>query len=260
MSEIKIARFVNMEACKSIFSGNSTFVLRSFEHYRYLIEKYGKAHGQAGKCDSNDGTCGLDGGGTAEASPHLISCWTRLDGDEPTEEEWDIFNKRKDSNEGNEGNESDDGNDSIVAIISTPTKILSFLKEAFKDNRVEQSRELRYPFDEVKEDKVNYADEVDGKNLKEQTVFTKYKKFGNQKEHRFALSFSSFVPPIDSYIFVTRNVDYMETCLANPKLSDDKRKELQTLCRKAACGYGAFHGMSLHEIIGNVDILFPAQR
>ena len=46
MSEVKIARFVDMAACKSIFSDYSTFVLRSSKYYR--------RHYETGRGDKHD--------------------------------------------------------------------------------------------------------------------------------------------------------------------------------------------------------------
>ena len=51
MSEFKIARFVGIEACRSIFSENSTFVLRSPKHYWRLYET---SEGEDTKGDGNN--------------------------------------------------------------------------------------------------------------------------------------------------------------------------------------------------------------
>ena len=63
MSEVKIARFVGIEACKSIFSEKSTFVLRSPEHYRRLYETN---EGGTDKGDRAEGCADTIDGGTAE--------------------------------------------------------------------------------------------------------------------------------------------------------------------------------------------------
>ena len=84
MSEIKIARFVGIEACKSIFSEKSTFVLRSSEHYRRLYETN---EGGTDKGDRAEGCADTIDGGTAEFTGWIASCWTILDKDEPTSNE-----------------------------------------------------------------------------------------------------------------------------------------------------------------------------
>ena len=90
MSEGKIARFVGIEACKSIFSERSTFVLRSPEHYRRLYEI---TAGGNTKGDRDEGCANTIDGGTAEFTGFVASCWTKLKGSEPTTYEWNIFKK-----------------------------------------------------------------------------------------------------------------------------------------------------------------------
>jgi len=70
MSEVKIARFVDIKACKSIFSENSTFVLRSPEHYRRLYEI---TAGGNTKGDRDEGCANTIDGGTAEFTGFVAS-------------------------------------------------------------------------------------------------------------------------------------------------------------------------------------------
>jgi hypothetical protein len=113
MTEVKIARFVDIEACKSIFSEKSTFVLRSPEHYRRLYET---SNGEKG--DKYEGCAHTVDGGTHEFTGFVASCWTKLEETEPTPKEWNIFKE-------NEQN--------IVAIISTPSKVCEFLDKVTRN-------------------------------------------------------------------------------------------------------------------------------
>jgi len=131
MSEAKIARFVGLEACKSIFSENSTFVLRSPEHYRRLYET---TEGGNAKGDRDEGCADTVDGGTAEFTGFVDSCWTMLKGSEPTRNEWDIFKE-------NEQN--------IVAIVSTPSKVCEFLNKAIETDTERTKR--RFPFWSVRQ-------------------------------------------------------------------------------------------------------------
>jgi hypothetical protein len=75
MSEVKIARFVGIEACKSIFSEKSTFVLRSPEHY---IRWYETNEGETDKGDRNEGSANTTDGGKGGNRDWVMSCWTIL--------------------------------------------------------------------------------------------------------------------------------------------------------------------------------------
>lgn len=179
MSEFKIARFVDMEACRSIFSDYSTFVLRSSEYYRRKYEtNRGDEHELEIRC--------IDGS-SAEMSCFVLSCWTQLKGKEPTQDEWAIFQ------------------DSVVAIVSTPSKVCNFLEEAFGIKNGKMKERKSYPFIFVEHKAVTYADELSEKitprNIMDTTVFTKLLKFEKQREYRFALAFSRLLHYIDTYIF-----------------------------------------------------------
>ncbi len=234
MSETKIARFVDEDACKSIFSDKPTFVLRSFEYYRNLIEERGEECGEERRCDSKEGECDLVGGGTAATYHWLISCWTRLEGDEPTKEQWCQFP------------------DSVVAIISTPEKVSSFLEKAFDINQGRLPCQQRFPFMHVEHEEVEYVDEVQEvnfENIIDKTVFTKREKFDGQKEYRFALPYSATVAhSIDSYIFATYKVDYVDTLLPDPQMSEERNKELQELWWQTKSDYAPFNNRQLSKI------------
>jgi hypothetical protein len=234
MSEVRIARFVDMKACKSIFSDYSTFVLRSSEYYRREYE--------TDRGDERELEVRCTGGGLAGMSSFVLSCWTKLDGDEPTRDEWSIFPE------------------SIVAIVSMPSKVYTFLEKAFEieDGKIQGRR--RFPFMFIEHKAVTYADEVAEEitfdNIMDITVFTKRLKFAKQKEYRFALPFSSVPHVIDSYIFAKTPDDYMEKCFANPGMSKEDKETLRRILANAMCGYGQFNGKKMGEIIVNVDILF----
>jgi len=236
MSEVKIARFVDIEACKSIFSEHSTFVLRSPEHYR---RSYETTSGEKG--DRNEGCAHTVGGGTAEFTGFVVSCWTKLKGTEPTHDEWDIFKK-------NEQN--------IVAIISTPSKVCEFLNSVLETNKERKNR--RFPFWPVEHKEVDYdpPNNVDHTNITDVVPFVKDKKFVNQQEYRFILKYAQHPHLIDSYIFCG-GIDYMEKCFANPGMTKKEDKErLQLILMNAMCGYGDFTDKKMGDIIANADILF----
>ena len=231
MSEVKIARFVGIEACKSIFSENSTFVLRSPEHYRRLYETN---EGEDTRGDRDEGCAEKVGGGRIEVTSFVFSCWTKLEEDKPTSDEWDIF-KKNDQN--------------IVAIISTPSKVCEFLDKALETDTEGANR--RFPFYPVKHDKVRY-----GKVHLDRYVvpFTKGTQFTKQEEYRFILEYGR-PPVIDSFIFCG-GIDYMEKCFANPDMCKEQKEKLKDIIGDARACYGDFWDKELGEIIANADILF----
>jgi len=234
MSEVKIARFVGIEACKSIFSENSTFVLRSPEHYRRLYET---SEGEDTKGDRDEGIAKTVDGGTAEFTGFVASCWTKLKGSKPTSEEWNIFKE-------NEQN--------IVAIVTTPSKVCKFLDEMLETNKENTNR--RFPFHPVEHKGVSYEKEhVDHTNITDVVPFIKDVQFSKQKEYRFVLTYG-WPNLIDSFIFCG-GTDYMEKCFANPKMCKEKKKELQLIIMKAMAGYGDFSDKDMGNIIANADVL-----
>lgn len=233
MSEIKIARFVGIEACKSIFSENSTFVLRSPEHY---IRLYETTEGGTAKGDRDEGCAHTANGGTAEFKGWVASCWTMLKGSEPTGEEWDIFKK-------------DEQN--IVAIVSTPSKVCNFL-----DGKLETAKNrLFFP---VEHREVEYDQEkvhIDSKNIISVVPFVKDKQFRVQNEYRFVLKYTSRPYLIDSFIFCS-GIDYMEKRFANPEMCKEQKEKLQLLIMKAMASYGDFEDKEMGDIIANADDIF----
>ena len=235
MSEVKIARFVGIEACKSIFSEKSTFVLRSPEHYRRLYETN---EGETDKGDGAEGSADTIDGGTAEFTAWIASCWAILDKDKPTSDEWDIF-KENDQN--------------IVAIVSTPSKVSEFLDKALETDKKNTNR--RYPFHPVEHKGVSYEKEhVDYTNIADIVPFTKRKQFTKQKEYRFILTYA-WPNLIDSFIFCG-GIDYMGKCFANPDMCKEHKEELRLIIMKAMAGYGDFTDKKMADIIANVDDMF----
>jgi hypothetical protein len=178
--------------------------------------------------------------GTAEFERWLVSCWTILKKDEPSDEEWKIFKE-------NDGN--------IVAIISTPNKVCKFLRENLKG----------LPFHQVEHRGVTYYDtkgvNVDHTNFTTVVPFAKDEKFfiKGENEYRFALTYGWGPQLIDSFIFCG-GIDYMEKCFVNPEISKEENKskkaELQEIVQRAGCYYGDFYGMHPYKIISNIDVLF----
>jgi hypothetical protein len=235
MSEVKIARFVGIEACKSIFSENSTFVLRSPEHYRRLYET---SEGEDTKGDRDEGSAETVDGGTAEFTGFVVSCWTKLNESNPTSDEWDIF-KKNDQN--------------VVTIVSTPRKVCEFLDKSLETDK--ESTNRRFPFHQLEHKEVNYEKEhVDHTNISDVVPFSKRDQYKEQKEYRFVLTYG-WPNLIDSFIFCG-GIDYMEKCFANPEMSKEDKERLRLILMNAMCGYGHFSDKNMGEIIANADILF----
>jgi hypothetical protein len=235
MSEVKIARFVGIEACKSIFSENSTFVLRSPEHYRRLYETN---EGEDIKGDIDEGCAETVDGGTAEFTGFVVSCWTKLNESKPTSDEWDIFKNN---------------HQNVVAIVSTPGKVCEFLNKSLETDKEFTNR--RFPFYTVEHKEVNYEKEhVDHTNISDVVPFSKRDQYKEQKEYRFVLKYG-WPNLIDSFIFCG-GIDYMENCFANPEMCEEYKEKLRSILMIAMCGYGDFSGKKMGDIIANEDILF----
>jgi hypothetical protein len=241
MAEMKIARFIGIEACKNVFSENSTFVLRSPQHYRRLYEP---TAGGDEKGDPNEGIAEKSGGGTAEFTHFLASCWTKLKGSQPTPDEWKIF-------EENEQN--------IMAIVTTPKRVYDFLNEALEMKR--ESAQRRLPFLWLRRRKVHYGKrKINHKNILDDVPFTKHDQFKRQNEYRFVLGYA-WPPVIDSLIFCA-GVDYMEHLdgnrlgnFVNPRISPKNKGQLLSILQEACVGYGDFSDMPIPTIIANADDL-----
>lgn len=235
MSEFKIARFVGIEACKSIFSENSTFVLRSPKHYRRLYET---SENEDTKGDRDEGCAETLDGGTSEFTGFVVSCWTKLNESKPTSDEWDIF-KNNDQN--------------VVAIVSTPRKVCEFLDMSLETDKESSNR--RFPFHPVDHKKVNYEKEhINHTNISDIVPFSKREQYKEQKEYRFVLTYG-WPNLIDSFIFCG-GIDYMEKCFANPEMCKEQKEELRLIIMKARAAYGDFEGKNMGEILANADILF----
>jgi hypothetical protein len=245
MSEMKIARFIGIEACKSVFSEKSTFVLRSPEYYRRLYET--TARGDT-KGDRNEGIAEKIGGGTAEFTGFLASCWTRLKGSEPTCREWDIFKK-------------DEQN--VVAIVTTPRLVSEFLNKTLRLD--EDPAKRRFPFLSLDHRGVSYEMQaIDHPSISDVVPFTKDAAFVDQQEYRFVLKYAG-LPVIDSLIFCA-GVDYMErradnrlNNFANPHMSPQNKKHLRKAILTARAGYGDFASRQICEIT-SADLRDSASR
>ena len=230
MAEIKIARFVDIQACKSIFSEHSTFVLRSPIYYQRLYET---SYGEDTKGDNKEGRPET-ANGTAEFTRWLVSCWTILKESEPSFEEWDIFKKN---------------NQNVVAIISTPKKVCEFLEKSLKIGH-----NNRLPFYSVDCHEVEYDKKkvhIDHTNIIEAVPFVKDKRFIDENEYRFVLKYG-IQTYIDSFIFCG-GIDYMEKCLINPNNEKETMAKLLSIISNATAGY--FDFCNNRKIIANYKIL-----
>jgi len=235
MSEVnKIARFVGIDACKSIFSEKSTFVLRSPEHY---IRWYETNEGETDKGDRNEGSANTTDGGTGENKDWVVSCWTKLNGSKPTSDEWDIF-KKNDQN--------------IVAIVSTPSKVCKFLEKTFETDKEQTKR--KFPFYSVEPGEVKYGNKIDPAKIIGAVPFNKDAKFIKQNEYRFVLE-CYFPNIIDSLIFCG-GIDYMEPFFINPKICNEQKKELQVIMWALKDSYGDFEDKQMDKFIANFNDLF----
>ena len=234
MSEVKIARFVGIEACKSIFSDKSTFVLRSPEHYRRLYYIY---EGRTAIGDKNEGSANTTDNGTHDYKDWVTSCWTILKEGQPTSNEWNIFKK-------------DDQN--IVAIISTPSKVCKFLEKTFETDKKQTKR--KFPFYSVEHEEVKYGNKIDPSKGIDAGPFNKDKQFEEQNEYRFVLR--CYFPNITDSLIFCSGIDYMEPFFVNPKMREDQKKELQTIMWALKGSDGDFDGKNMNNFIANIDDLF----
>jgi len=241
MAEVKIARFIGIDACKSVFSDNSTFVLRSPLYYRRL---YGTTAGADTKGDRNEGTAETICGGSADFTDFLASCWTVLEGSEPTPDEWDIFKK-------------DEQN--VVAIVTTPGSVSKFLNRALRLD--EDPTKRRLPFLSLHHRPVSSEkQDIDQTNNSDVVPFTKSEAFKDQQEYRFVVKYAG-PPIIDSFIFCA-GFDYMERrddgrlCnFANPKMSQQNKEKLLMTLLIAGAGYGDFANGETFQITSLRDVI-----
>jgi len=224
--DIKIARFIDIDACKQVFSESySTFLLRSHKYY-WHIEDTAKQDKTEFQVQGENGTM--------ETGYALLNCWTILDGDEPSDEEWKIF--KKDS--------------PVVAIVSSPKKVCDFL---YATLNIKRENGRSHPFFRIERKEVDYKEKVKGKATIQDAIFTKDKKFEEEKEYRFAVFYSAMFHEINTYIFHAQNPDeYMGKCYFNP--SSSGAEALLNTILSATAGYGPFDRKKLCDIIANSDI------
>jgi len=230
--DIKIARFIDINACKQVFSETySTFLIRSHKYYWHIEDT-----------DKQDRTEFQVPGenGTMETGYALLSCWTILKkGDEPTEKEWKIFEK----------------DSPVVAIVSSPQKVYSFL---YKTLNIKRKNGRIHPFFYIEHNPVNHIDKkiekLRGTPTISDAIFTKDNKFIKENEYRFAVYYSATFHEINTYIFHAQNpYDYMDKCHFNPSSTKENASELlETLWSD---DYGPFEEKNPCDIIANYDDL-----
>jgi hypothetical protein len=233
MAELKIARFIGIDACKSVFSDDSTFVVRSPVYYRRLYET---TAGADNKGDRNEGTAETTGGGSADFTDFLVSCWMRLEGSEPTRREWDIFEK-------------DEQN--VVAIVTTPGLVAEFLNKALRLDTNPAKR--GFPFLSLAHGEVSdKKQDINYTNISDVVPFFKSWGFEQQQEYRFVVKYAK-PPVIDSLIFCAGR-GYMEhrndgrLCnFANPQMSRENKEELLKALLTAGASYGDFADSRTYE-------------
>lgn len=189
--DFKIARFIDLSACKKIFSDYSTFVLRSPKHYRNIEDeqKRDKADGYIKHKDKHGRI------GHSERMCYLISCWTKLDGDVPSCDEWKIF-----------------GEDHMLALISTPEKVNNCIEKKLITVKPNNVRSLCWRVDHRE---VHYYKK--GTNQDQNKVFEGFHKdnfFRKEKEYRFVVSVRGY---IDTLMFYAEPDDYCDTAIINTK-------------------------------------------
>lgn len=189
--DFKIARFVDLFACKKIFSDYSTFVLRSPEHYRNIEDdkKRDKAEGSIKHKDKHGRI------GHSERMCYLISCWTKLDGDVPSDDEWSIFDDSQ-----------------IMALISTPEKVKNCIEKKLITVKSDNSYSLCW---KVYHKKVDYYKK--GTYQNQNKVFDGFHKdnyFSKQEEYRFVVNVRGY---IDTLMFYAEPKEYCDTAIINTK-------------------------------------------
>jgi hypothetical protein len=197
MDDFKIVRFVNVKACKRIFSEDSTFVLGSPKHYRYI---------EGGKKDAGEGIIIIKNTTANSFQNSLMSCWTRLETDQLTESDWDIFKK----------------DEPILAFVSTPEKVEKYLKCQLDI----KSGNL---FFNIEKDKVTYYTQNTElpDDFRRRICFYKKDCFSNEREYRFVLLYSTVHHIIDYYTFITYTPEsYYDKIFFNPNASIEDTGEL----------------------------------
>ncbi len=234
--DIKIARFIDINACKQVFSESySTFLIRSHKYFWHIedTDKQDKTEFQVP--GEND---------TMETDYALLSCWTILKGDEPTEKEWKIFEKDL----------------PVVAIVSSPQKVYNFL---YKILDIERKNGRTHPFFKIEQEKVRYIDKgkekLKGNPTILDAIFTKDKRFIQEEEYRFGVFYSAVFHEINTYIFHAQNpYEYMGKCYFNP--SSTGADVLLNTISSATADYGPLYGKKPCDIIANIDDLIECAK
>ncbi len=191
--DFKIARFIDLSTCKKVFPDKSfldygTFVLRSPEYYRNIEDKKKRDRDEDRIQYINEFNqrCEDEGGW------HLISCWTVLEGDKPSDDEWSIF---------------DDSH--IMALISTPEKVAKCIK---KKLILDKGNSLCW---KVTHEKVEYYPKWTRRKLND-TFDGLYKNdyFLKEKEYRFVVNVRNHV---DTLMFYADPEEYCDTARINTK-------------------------------------------
>ncbi|MBU0533551.1 MAG: hypothetical protein KJ887_01955 [Candidatus Omnitrophica bacterium] len=236
---IKIARFIDISACGEVFSEYySTFLIRSHKYY-WNIEDPNKRDPKEFQVQGENGHM--------ETGFGLLSCWTILKGEKPSDEEWKIF-------------ETDLPEKSpVIAIISSPQKVYNLL---YKTLNIERKDGRTHPFfDPIKHKEVRYIDKskekLKGMPTIWDAIFTKDEKFIKENEYRFCVFHSAVFHEIIAYIFDVQNpYDYIDKCYFNPSSTKENASKLLKILSDAPAGYGGgFSGKGLNEIIANEDDL-----
>jgi len=203
MDDFKIVRFVDLKACKRIFSEDSTFVLGSHKHYRYI---------EGIKQDTKEGIIKIKNIHANSPCNCLISCWTRLETGKLTEDDWNIFTTNEDK--------------PMLAFVSTPKKVEDFLKCTLDI----KSGNLFFLIDKGKV--IYYTQDTklpDDKHFWK-LGFYKKQEFCNEREYRFVLVYTTFHHSIDFYTFITHNPEcYYDEIFYNPKASIEDARELDKI-------------------------------
>lgn len=189
--DFKIARFIDLSACKRIFSNYSTFVLRSPEYYRNMENKRKRDKAEGSIEHKNEQGQIYQ----SERMNYLISCWTMLKGDEPSYDEWMIFD--------------DDKHPPILALISTPEKVAKCIK---KKMRIDKDDSLYW---RVEHKEVIYYEK--GTYQDSDKVFEGFYKgncFSEEKEYRFVVNVKNH---IDTLMFYAEPEEYCDTAMMNTK-------------------------------------------
>ena len=195
--DFKIARFIDLSACKKVFPDKSfldygTFVLRSPEYYRNIEDKKkrDKAEGSVEHKNEHGQQC------QSERMCYLISCWTKLDDDVPSFDEWKIFSE-----------------DHIMALISTPEKVKNCIeKKLIPKVKSDNGYSLCW---EVEHKEVKYYKK--GTHQKSNEVLEGFHKdefFSKEKEYRFVVNVRNY---IDTLIFYADPMEYCDTAMINTK-------------------------------------------